>query len=96
MSSIPLLTSGEKGLSQARVVCDPTQATFPAPNDATRGLLRLLMRPLPLAELRPAAIAAGMSVEVIETAISVATRRGELRIVADRDGLPIAIGGRRG
>jgi hypothetical protein len=35
-----------------------------------------------------------MSVEVIESAISIATRRGELRIVADRDGMPIAIGGR--
>ena len=59
MSSIALLTSGEKGPLQARVVCDPTQATFPAPNGATRGLLSLLMRPLPLAELRPAALAAG-------------------------------------
>jgi hypothetical protein len=95
MSLLAALTSGEKGPQQARVVCDPTQATVPAPSGATRGLLRLLMRPLPLAELRPAALAAGMSVEVIENAISIATRRGELRIVADRDGLPVAIGGRR-
>jgi hypothetical protein len=40
-------------------------------------------------------MAAGMTVEVIDRAISIATRRGELRIMADRDGLPIAIGRRR-
>jgi hypothetical protein len=36
-------------------------------------------------------MAAGMSMEVLETAISVATRRGELRIEAGRDGAILAV-----
>ena len=61
---------------------------IPAPSF---GLLALLKRPLPLGELRPVAMAAGMSMEVIEAAISVATRRGEMRIEADRDGTILAV-----
>jgi hypothetical protein len=45
---------------------------------------------MPLRELRPAAVASGMSMEVLETAISVATRRGELRIEASTDGTILA------
>jgi hypothetical protein len=67
----------------------------PAPSAELFGLLAILKRPMPLADLRPAAVAAGLSMDQVESAISVATRRGELWIVADRDGMPIAIGGRR-
>lgn len=95
MPSIAALTVSEKGKPRPSATRHRPSIPTPAPTSATRGLLRLLRRPLPLAELRPAALAVGMSVEVIESAISIATRRGELRIVADRDGLPIAIGGRR-
>jgi hypothetical protein len=64
---------------------------IPAPSPASFGLLALLKRPLPLGELRPAAMAVGMSMEVIEAAISVATKRGEMRIEADRDGTILAV-----
>jgi hypothetical protein len=58
-------------------------------------LLGLLGRPLPLSQLRPAAIAAGLTQAQVESAISVAARRGELIVTADRDGTVLAIAGRR-
>jgi hypothetical protein len=48
---------------------------------------------MPLRELRPAAIASGMNTEMVEVALSVASRRGELRIEAARDGTILAIRG---
>jgi hypothetical protein len=48
---------------------------------------------MPLRELRPAAIASGMDMEMVEVALSVATRRGELRIEAARDGTILAMRG---
>jgi hypothetical protein len=86
MSSIASRPFAEKG-----------QRTLPpAPSAEMYGLLAILKRPMPLRALRPAALASGLTMAQVESAISVATRRGELRIVADRDGLPIAIGGGRG
>jgi hypothetical protein len=64
---------------------------IPAPCQASLGLLALLKRPLPLAELRPAAVAAGMSMDRVESALSIATRRGELRIEAGHDGTILAV-----
>jgi hypothetical protein len=50
---------------------------------------------LPLSQLRPAALAAGLKHAQVESAISVAARRGELIVTADRDGTVLAIAGRR-
>jgi hypothetical protein len=82
MNSLVADTLGGKGLRRLD--------SIPAPEPCL-GLLSLLRRPVPLRELRPAAIASGMSMEVIETAIGIATRRGELRIEADRDGTILAV-----
>jgi hypothetical protein len=46
------------------------------------------------AALRPAVTAAGLTVEQIESAISIASRRGELQVAADRDGAILALGRR--
>ncbi len=83
MTNIVAAPTGGKGWRRPDAI--------PAPGTASFGLLALLKRPLPLGELRPAAMAAGMSMEVIEAAISVATRRGEMRIEADRDGTILAV-----
>jgi hypothetical protein len=45
---------------------------------------------LPLSDVRPAAMAAGLSTELVESAFSIATRRGELKIEAARDGTIMA------
>jgi hypothetical protein len=68
--------------------------TAPAATSALWQLLALLGRPLPLGQLRPAALAAGLTQAQVETAIGIATRRGELIVTADRDGTVLAIAGR--
>jgi hypothetical protein len=88
MSNIAAAPRGGKGWRRLDASPAHHLDAIPAPSF---GLLALLKRPLPLGELRPAAIAAGMSMEVIEAAISVATRRGEMRIEADRDGTILAV-----
>jgi hypothetical protein len=85
MTEIALSPRIEKGRARSRT------SFVPAPAPEMYGLLALLRRPLPLGELRPAAMAAGMSMEVIETALSIATRRGELRIEAGSDGSVLAM-----
>jgi hypothetical protein len=84
MSSIAALTVGEKG----------QRTLLPAPSVEMYGLLAILKRPMPLGELRPAAMAAGLNMEQVETAISIAARRGELRIEAAVDGTVLAVRGR--
>jgi hypothetical protein len=64
---------------------------IPAPAPELYGLLALLRRPMPLSKLRPAAIAAGLSMDRVESALSIATRRGELRIEAGHDGTILAV-----
>jgi hypothetical protein len=54
-------------------------------------LVRVLRRPLPLAELRPAAIAAGMTPAEIDDALANGARRGAVRFAADRDGTILAM-----
>jgi hypothetical protein len=85
MTEIALCPRIEKGRARSR-------APFvPAPAPEMYGLLALLRRPMPLGELRPAAIAAGLSSELVESAFSIATRRGELRIEAGSDGTVLAV-----
>ncbi len=85
MSSVASRPFAEKG-----------QRTLPpAPSVEMYGLLAILKRPMPLGALRPAAAASGLTMAQVESAISVATRRGELMITADRDGTVLAIAGRR-
>jgi hypothetical protein len=55
-----------------------TEIALPAPGPELYDLLALLRRPMPLSNLRPAAVA---------------TRRGELRIEAGRDGTILAMRG---
>jgi hypothetical protein len=69
--------------------------TVPAATSELRKLRGLLGRPLPLSQLRPAALAAGLNQAQVESAISVAARRGELIVTSDRDGTVLAILGRR-
>jgi hypothetical protein len=83
MSNIVAAPAGGKGLRRPDAI--------PAPGPASFGLLALLRRPMPLRELQPAAIAAGMSTELVDSALSVATRRGELRIEAGWDGTILAV-----
>jgi hypothetical protein len=54
---------------------ETTPDTLPAPSPAMLCLLRLLRRPMPLGELRPAATAAGMAAGEVDDALAVATRR---------------------
>jgi hypothetical protein len=55
-------------------------------------LLALFRRgALPLSDVRPAALAAGLSTALVESALSIATRRGKLRIEAGRDGTILAV-----
>ncbi len=54
---------------------DARPGTAPAPSPEMTRLLRLLRRPMPLGELRPAAAAAGMAEPELAAAISTATRR---------------------
>jgi hypothetical protein len=58
-------------------------------------ILAILKRPMPLGALRPAALASGLTMDQVETAISIATRRGALTLTADRDGIVLAIAGKR-
>jgi hypothetical protein len=67
----------------------------PAATSELWKLLGLLSRPLPLSELRPAAMAAGLTPAQVESAIGLATRRGELVVTADQDGTVLAVAGRR-
>ena len=83
MSNIVAAPAGGKGRRRPDVI--------PAPGPASFGLLALLKQPMPLGELRPTAIAAGLSPELVENALSIATRRGELRIEAGRDGTVLAV-----
>jgi hypothetical protein len=53
----------------------PDEPAFPAPNAGVFRLLSLLRRPVPLADLRPLATAAGMAEPELASAISTATRR---------------------
>jgi hypothetical protein len=69
--------------------------TVPAATSELWKLLGLLGRPLPLGQLRPAALAAGLTQTQAENAISIAARRGELIVTADRDGTVLAIAGRQ-
>jgi hypothetical protein len=46
---------------------------------------------MPLGELRPAALAAGLTMERVESALSIATRRGELGIEAGAGGEVLAV-----
>jgi hypothetical protein len=84
MSNIVAGPAGGKGLRRLDAIPTP---------EPCLGLLALLRRPMPLRELRPAAIASGMNMEMVEVALSVATRRGELRIEAARDGTILAMRG---
>src|SRR5689334_14403694 len=63
----------------------------PAPSPALWALLRVLHRPLPLAELRPIALAAGMSPAEIDLALANGARRGVIRFAADHDGTILAM-----
>jgi hypothetical protein len=69
--------------------------TVPAATSELWKLLRLLGRPLPLSQLRAAAMVAGLTQVQVESAISIATRRGELIVTADRDGTVLAVVRRR-
>jgi hypothetical protein len=82
MTNIVAGPAGGKGLRRLDAI--------PAP-DPSLGLLALLRRPMPLRELRPAAVASGMNMEMVEVALSVATRRGELRIEAGAGGEVLAV-----
>jgi hypothetical protein len=68
---------------------------MPAATSALWKLLGLLGRPLPLSQLRPAALAAGFTQAQVESAIGIATRRGDLIVTADRDGTVLAVAGKR-
>jgi hypothetical protein len=66
----------------------------PAPTPEAHSLLALFRRgALPLSDVRSTAIASGMSPELVETAIAITTKRGELRIEAARDGTILAMRG---
>jgi hypothetical protein len=54
-------------------------------------LIRVLRRPLPLAELRPVALAAGMTPAEIDDALANGARRGAIRLAADHDGTILAM-----
>jgi hypothetical protein len=72
-----------------------SNTTVPAATSELWKLLGLLGRPLPLSELQPAAMAAGLTPAQVESAIGIATRRGDLIVTADRDGTVLAVAGRR-
>ena len=61
---------------------DATAGRMPAPSPAMLCLLRLLRRPMPLGELRPAAAAAGMAEPELAAAISTDTRRQVIGLAA--------------
>ena len=48
---------------------------LPAPTGGMHRLIALIRRPVPLAELRPAATAAGMTDPEVDAALATATRR---------------------
>ena len=61
---------------------DPNPGNLPAPSPAMWRLLRLLRRPVPLGELRPAATAAGMAEPELAAALFTATRRQAIGLAA--------------
>jgi hypothetical protein len=60
----------------------PDNPAFPAPNAGVFRLLSLLRRPVPLADLRLLATAAGMAEPDLAAALSTATRRQVIGLVA--------------
>src|SRR5215207_10026057 len=69
--------------------------TVPGATSELWKLLGILPRPLPLSELRPAAVTSGLTQAQVESAIGITMRRGELIVTADRDGAVLAVGRRR-
>lgn len=65
-----------------RDVARPLDCPLPAPTSGVFQLLKLLKRPLPVSELRPAAAAAGMAEPELDAAVSVATRRRAIGLAA--------------
>jgi hypothetical protein len=91
MSNIVAAPVGGKGLRRpgASPVC--RTAVIPAPTPEMYDLLALFPRgALPLSDVRPAAVATGLSMDLVENAISIASRRGELRIEAGHGGTVLA------
>jgi hypothetical protein len=85
MTSIASPSSIEKGRARSHT------SFVPAPAPEMYQLLGIFRRgALPLSDMRPAALAAGLSTELVESAFSIATRRGELKIEAARDGTIMA------
>jgi hypothetical protein len=70
----------------------PPRAPYvPAPTPETHSLLALFRRgALPLSTVRSTAIASGMEPGLVETAIAITTKRGELLFEAARDGTVLA------
>ena len=94
MSNIVAALAGGKGLRRpdASPIRSHRVRPVPAPAPEMYDPLTLFRRgALPLSNVRSTAIAAGLSPELVETAFSIATRRGELRIKAGRDGTILAV-----